>query len=65
MKSTSTDLVLDAIEASGASDEQIREFMAHGMLSNVLLAIGADEVRAPWTRAREDATGRRASRCQP
>lgn len=36
--------------ASGASDEQIRQFMADGLLSSVLLAIGADEVRAPWTR---------------
>lgn len=36
--------------ASGASDERIRELVAHGLLANVLVAIGADEVDAPWTR---------------
>ncbi|GEN07940.1 transcriptional regulator, TetR family [Myxococcus fulvus] len=36
--------------ASGASDARIREMFAQGMLSNVLVAIGAAEVDAPWTR---------------
>ncbi|MGW2571939.1 TetR/AcrR family transcriptional regulator [Streptomyces sp. NPDC001537] len=35
---------------SGASDEQIRSYFAHGLLSNVLVAIDATDVDAPWTR---------------
>lgn len=36
--------------ASGASDAQIRALVADGLLANVLVAIGANEVDAPWTR---------------
>ncbi|WNG41492.1 TetR/AcrR family transcriptional regulator [Archangium violaceum] len=36
--------------AAGASDDQVRSLIADGLLTNVLVAIGADEVDAPWTR---------------
>ncbi|MCE9668666.1 TetR/AcrR family transcriptional regulator [Myxococcus stipitatus] len=36
--------------ASGASDAQIRDLVARGLLANVLVAVGASEVDAPWTR---------------
>ncbi|MFP2925398.1 TetR/AcrR family transcriptional regulator [Pyxidicoccus sp. 3LG] len=36
--------------ASGASDDLIRGLVADGLLTNVLVAIGADQVDAPWTR---------------
>ncbi|MCP3063242.1 hypothetical protein LXT21_31140 [Myxococcus sp. K38C18041901] len=35
--------------ASGASDARIREMFAQGTLANVMVAIGAAEVDAPWT----------------
>jgi AcrR family transcriptional regulator len=35
---------------SGLADEDVRRFFAEGMLLNVLAAIGADEVDAPWAR---------------
>ncbi|MEU9455902.1 TetR/AcrR family transcriptional regulator [Streptomyces sp. NPDC048277] len=36
--------------ASGASDEQIRRYFAEGLLSNVVMAIDATSVDAPWAR---------------
>lgn len=36
--------------ATGAADAPIRDFFAESLLANVLVAIGADEVDAPWTR---------------
>ncbi|MEE4493292.1 TetR/AcrR family transcriptional regulator [Streptomyces sp. BE230] len=33
---------------TGASDEQIRDFIATGLLANVLLAIDAQSIDAPW-----------------
>lgn len=33
---------------SGASPQQIRTFMATGLLDDVLATIGADEIDAPW-----------------
>jgi AcrR family transcriptional regulator len=33
---------------SGAEPEKVREFFAHGMLLNVLAAMGADDVDAHW-----------------
>jgi AcrR family transcriptional regulator len=35
---------------SGASDEQVRDFVATGLLANVMLAIDAATVDAPWAR---------------
>ncbi|MGC9538242.1 TetR/AcrR family transcriptional regulator [Streptomyces sp. UG1] len=35
---------------SGASDEQIRRYFADGLLSNVLVAIDATTLDAPWAR---------------
>lgn len=35
---------------SGASDEQIRRYFADGLLSNVLVAIDALTIDAPWAR---------------
>ncbi|WP_128375041.1 TetR/AcrR family transcriptional regulator [Streptomyces cavernae] len=35
---------------SGASDEQIRRYFADGLLSNVVVAIDAAAVDAPWAR---------------
>ncbi|MQY10219.1 hypothetical protein SRB5_03260 [Streptomyces sp. RB5] len=35
---------------SGASDEQIRRYFADGLLGNVMMAIGAASVDAPWAR---------------
>jgi AcrR family transcriptional regulator len=37
--------------ASGATDEQIQEFVAVGMLCHLIVAISADEVDAPWAKA--------------
>lgn len=34
--------------ASGASDDEIQKFIAAGLLANVLLAIDAKDVDAPW-----------------
>jgi AcrR family transcriptional regulator len=36
---------------SGASDEELRAWFGVGMLMNVLAAMGADEVDAPWAHA--------------
>ncbi|MEW2626224.1 TetR/AcrR family transcriptional regulator [Streptomyces sp. NPDC048106] len=36
--------------ASGASDEQLRRHFADGLLSNVIVAIDAASVDAPWVR---------------
>ncbi|MDQ0945945.1 TetR/AcrR family transcriptional regulator [Streptomyces sp. V1I1] len=36
--------------ASGASDEQLRRHFADALLSNVVFAVGADTVDAPWAR---------------
>ncbi|HYF26505.1 MAG TPA: helix-turn-helix domain-containing protein [Baekduia sp.] len=36
---------------SGADDERLRDFFAKGMLINVMTAIGADELDAPWAQA--------------
>jgi AcrR family transcriptional regulator len=36
--------------ASGASDEQLRRYFAEALLTNVVMAIGADAVDAPWAR---------------
>ena len=41
------DLVADVRRASGASDEEITEFMACGMLINVTTALGLPELAAP------------------
>lgn len=35
---------------SGASDEEIQTFFARGFLCNALIAMGVDEVDAPWAR---------------
>lgn len=44
------DLVDLVARESGAPDEEVRRFFATGMLLNVLAAIRADEVDAPWAR---------------
>ncbi|MEU1785833.1 TetR/AcrR family transcriptional regulator [Streptomyces sparsogenes] len=36
--------------ASGASDEQLRRYFADALLGNVVLAVGAHTVDAPWAR---------------
>jgi AcrR family transcriptional regulator len=38
-------------EASGATDAEIQQWFAHGMLMNVLAAMRADELDAPWAEA--------------
>ena len=38
-------------EISGAPDEAVQAFIAHGMLMNVIDAIGVAGSRAPWARA--------------
>ncbi|MFM9127021.1 MAG: TetR/AcrR family transcriptional regulator [Solirubrobacterales bacterium] len=38
-------------EVSGASDEAVQAFVAHGMLMNVIGAIGVADSEAPWARA--------------
>ena len=40
-----------AARESGASDEELRVWFAHGMLCDVMAAIDADQVDAPWARA--------------
>ncbi|MEU8238108.1 TetR/AcrR family transcriptional regulator [Actinoplanes missouriensis] len=35
---------------SGASDEQLRRYFADGLLANVVAAVDADTVDAPWAR---------------
>ncbi|MEU1080052.1 TetR/AcrR family transcriptional regulator [Streptomyces sp. NPDC005908] len=42
---------------SGASEEQIRRYFADALLSNVLVAIDAAAVDAPWARALRGRTG--------
>lgn len=37
-------------EVSGASDEEVQRFIAHGMLLNVIGAIGASERDDPWVK---------------
>ena len=37
-------------EVSGASDEEVQRFIAHGMLLNVIGAIGASERDEPWVK---------------
>ncbi|MDO3702699.1 TetR/AcrR family transcriptional regulator [Micromonospora sp. C28SCA-DRY-2] len=39
-----------ARSVSGASDEQLQEFIAMGALCNVVVTMGADDVDAPWAR---------------
>jgi len=39
-----------ARSVSGASDEQIQEFIARGALCNVVVTMGAEEVDAPWAK---------------
>jgi AcrR family transcriptional regulator len=36
--------------ASGAGEEQVREFFARGMLCHLIVSIGAEEVDAPWAK---------------
>ena len=36
---------------SGASDEELRMWFAHGMLCNVMAAIDAEHLDDPWARA--------------
>ena len=36
--------------ASGATDQQIQQFFAEGMLCHLIASIGADEVDAPWAK---------------
>ena len=36
---------------SGAGDEELKTWFAYGMLINVMTAIGADELDAPWAQA--------------
>lgn len=38
-------------DRSGASDEELRPWFAHGMLCNVMAAIDAEHVDEPWARA--------------
>ncbi|MER0247191.1 TetR/AcrR family transcriptional regulator [Streptomyces sp. HSW2009] len=35
---------------SGASDDDVQNFFARGFLCNAMIAMGADEVDAPWAR---------------
>lgn len=44
--------IVDTVrDLSGAPDEEIQAFIAHGMLMNVIGAIGVADSRAPWARA--------------
>ena len=44
--------IVDTVrEVSGASDEAVQAFIAHGMLMNVIGAIGVADSEAPWARA--------------
>ncbi|GAA0478722.1 hypothetical protein Ade02nite_40710 [Paractinoplanes deccanensis] len=36
--------------ASGATDEQLRRYFADSLLANVVSAVGADAIDAPWAR---------------
>jgi AcrR family transcriptional regulator len=36
--------------ASGGTEQQVQEFFALGMLCHLIVAMGAEEVDAPWTR---------------
>jgi AcrR family transcriptional regulator len=40
-----------ARRVSGATDDEIRDWFAHGMLISVLVAIDVQQVDAPWARA--------------
>ncbi|MFD4377569.1 hypothetical protein [Streptomyces sp. NPDC058486] len=43
--------------ASGASDEEIQQFIANGLLANALLAIDGRDVDAPWAHSAEGLRG--------
>ena len=44
--------IVDTVrEVSGAPDETVQAFIAHGMLMNVIGAIGVADSQAPWARA--------------
>ena len=44
--------IVDTVrEVSGAPDEAVQAFIAHGMLMNVIGAIGVADSDAPWARA--------------
>ena len=44
--------IVDTVrEVSGASDEAVQAFIAHGMLMNVIGAIGVADSEDPWARA--------------
>jgi AcrR family transcriptional regulator len=51
MQRTFSDLYELIAARSGASDEEIQAFFAQGMLMNVLAAMNALELDAPWARA--------------
>jgi AcrR family transcriptional regulator len=50
MRSCFAQLVELVERESGADAEQVREFFAHGMLLNVLAAMGAEDVDAHWAK---------------
>lgn len=45
---TFRDLYALASERSGADEEELRAWFAHGMLMNVMAAVGAPELKARW-----------------
>jgi AcrR family transcriptional regulator len=51
MRKTFRELYGLVAERTGADEEEIREFFAHGMLMNVMAAIDAIGVDEPWARA--------------
>lgn len=50
MRASFASLVELVERESGADPDQVRVFFAHGMLLNVLAAMGADEVDAHWSK---------------
>ncbi len=51
MRKTFRELYALVAERSGAGEQEMREFFAHGMLMNVLAAIDVFSVDEPWARA--------------
>jgi len=54
MQRTFRDLYALVAAESGAGEEELRGWFAHGMLCNVMAAIGAEGVDEPWARALAD-----------
>jgi AcrR family transcriptional regulator len=57
MRESFADLYAFAAERTGGSPDDLKNWFAHGMLINVMTALSAEEVNAPWAIALTDFEG--------